>query len=212
MNVGVRNTVLISVAVIVVLTSGFVWKINQPRALSASEMAVNGLVLFDTEREILPFELSNHLDEKVTRDDFLGRWTMLFAGFTKCPDICPATMSVLSQMYEFLDEKPRENLQVIMLSIDPNRDSTEQLAQYVLYFNEEFIGLTGDISVIANLATQLSIAVDYSYLSSEEENYNIGHSGNIVLINPEGGYQGFFKPPFDPALLKLTYQSAWIQH
>jgi len=212
MNVGVRNTVFIIVAVIILFTSAFFWKISQPRALSSSEMAANGLVLFDTAREVLPFELNDHLGEKVTRDNFLGNWTMLFAGFTHCPDICPATMATLSKMYDFLDEKPRENLQVIMLSVDPNRDSPEELAQYVPYFNEGFIGLTGDISVIANLATQLSIAVDYSYLESEEENYNVGHSGNIVLINPEGGYQGFFKPPFDPSLLKLTYQSAWIQH
>lgn len=212
MDKGVRNTVLIIVAVIILFTSAFFWKINQPRALTEKEMAANGLILFDSAREVLPFELENHLGEKVTRDDFLGNWTMIFAGFTHCPDICPATMATLSKMYELLDEKPRENLQVMMLSVDPNRDTPETLAQYVPYFNSDFVGLTGDLRIISNLAAQLSIAVDYSYLSSEEESYNVDHSGNIVLINPQGNYLGFFKPPFDPTLLKLTYQSAWIQH
>lgn len=212
MNKGIRNTVLASVAVIIVLVSGFVWKINQPRALSKTDMAANGLILFDSVREVQPFELESHLSETITKDDLIGNWTMLFAGFTNCPDICPATMATLAQMYDFLDEKPRENLQVMMLSVDPNRDTPEKLAQYVPYFNDDFVGLTGDIRVISNLSAQLSIAVDYSYLSSEEENYTVDHSGNIVLINPEGNYMGFFKPPFDPTLLKLTYQSAWIQH
>lgn len=212
MDTGVRNTVIAVVAVMALFTGGFIWKINQPRAISASEMATNGLILFDTPREVLPFELENHRKEAITRDSFVGKWTMIFAGFTHCPDICPTTMATLAQMYEFLDEKPKANLQVMMLSVDPNRDTPEKLAQYVPYFNEDFIGVTGDLGVIANLSSQLSIAVDYGYLNSEEESYNVDHSGNIVLINPEGNYQGFFKPPFDPALLKLTYQSAWIQH
>jgi len=212
MDKGVRNTVIAVVAAMVLFTAGFVWKINQPRALSASEMATNGLILFDTPREVLPFELVNHRNEPVTRDSFVGKWTMIFPGFTHCPDICPTTMATLSQMYEFLDDKPKSNLQVMMLSVDPKRDTPEQLALYVPYFNQEFIGLTGEHPIIANLSAQLSIAVDYSFLNTEEESYNVDHSGNIVLINPDGNYQGFFKPPFDPALLKLTYQSAWIQH
>lgn len=212
MDRGVRNTVIAVVAVICVFVSGFVWKINQPRAISASEMAINGLILFENPREIPPFELVDHNNEPLTKDNLMGKWTMVFAGFTHCPDICPTTMATLSRMYEFLDPKPKANLQVMMLSVDPNRDTPEQLALYVPYFHEDFIGVTGDMGVIANLASQLSIAVDFSYLASEEESYNVDHSGNVVLINPEGHYQGFFKPPFDPALLKLTYQSAWVQH
>lgn len=212
MDKGVRNTVLAIVAVIILFTGAFFWKINQPRALTPNEMATNGLILFDTPRDVLPFELLNHRGEPVTRDDLVGKWTMIFPGFTHCPDICPTTMATLSRTWDFLDEKPRTNLQVMMLTVDPNRDTPEKLAQYVPYFNENFIGVTGDLVIISNLAAQLSIAFDRNPETDSPGGYDVAHSGNIVLINPAGNYQGFFKPPFDPALLKLTYQSAWIQN
>ena len=212
MDKGIRNTVIVVCALMVLFVSGFIWKIGQPRALSKQEMATNGLVIFDNPREILPFKLENHRTEDFTEDDFLGKWTMIFPGFTHCPDICPTTLSTLSKMYDFLDNKPRADLQVMMLSVDPNRDTPDKLALYVPFFNEDFVGVTGDLKVISNLSAQLSIAVDYSYLSSRDESYNVDHSGNVILINPEGHYQGFFRPPFDPTLMKLNYQSAWIQH
>lgn len=212
MDKGVKKTVIAIVALILVFTSAFFWKINQPRALRVNEMAANGLILFETQREILPFELQNHLGETVTKEDFLGKWTMVFPGFTHCPDICPTTLATMSKMWEYLDDKPREDLQVMMLTVDPHRDTPEKLALYVPYFNKEFIGVTGDLGTTANLAAQLNIAFTIIDPATAPESYNVDHSGNIVLINPQGHYQGFFKPPFDPALLKLTYQSAWVQH
>lgn len=212
MDKGVRNTVVTVVVLIIVFVSAFFWKINQPRALRVNEMAANGLILFDTPREILPFALQNHLGETLTNEDLLGKWTMVFPGFTHCPDICPTTMATLSKMWNYLDEKPRQNLQVMMLTVDPHRDTPEKLAQYVPYFNTEFIGITGDLGTTANLAAQLNIAFTIIDPATAPESYNVDHSGNIILISPQGHYQGFFKPPFDPALLKLTFQSAWIQH
>lgn len=208
----IRKTALIVVAIIFVLVTAFFWKITQPRALHVADMAVNGLIYFDAPREVLPFELLDHRGETFTRDDLVGKWTMVFPGFTFCPDICPTTMSQLSQMWGYLDEKPKADLQVIMLSVDPNRDTVEKMGQYVPYFHEEFIGLTGNLGVIANLATQLNIAFDIINPDAVDKTYDVAHSANIVLINPNGNYQGFFKPPFDPAILKLNYQSVWIQH
>ena len=115
-------------------------------------------------------------------------------------------------MWDYLDAKPKADLQVVMLSVDPNRDTVEKLGQYVPYFSEDFTGLTGDLRTIANLATQLNIAFDIIDPDTAEGNYNVAHSGNIVLVNPAGNYQGFFKPPFDPAILKLNYQSVWVQN
>ena len=209
---GVRNTVIIVVMTMVILVSGFFWKINQPRALRTHEMAANGLVLFDAPREILPFELQAHTGEPFTLDDLKGKWTMVFPGFTNCPDICPTTLATLSTMWGYLDEKPRSDLQVALFSVDPNRDSAEVLSAYVPYFNEDFIGLTGDLGTVVHLGHQLNIAFTVVDPSTAPEHYNVDHSSSIVLINPQGQYQGFFRAPFDPAILKLTYQSAWVQH
>lgn len=208
----IRKTAVISVVVIFVFVLAFFWKITQPRALRISEMQSNGLMYFETPRQVLPFELVDENGETFTRDDLVGKWTMIFPGFTHCPDICPTTMAQLSQMWGYLDEKPREDLQVIMLSVDPTRDTVDILNQYVNYFHEDFIGLTGDLGTIADLAAQLNIAFDIINPDSAPDNYDVAHSANIVLINPNGNYQGFFRPPFDPAILKLNYQSVWVQN
>ena len=208
----IRKTAVIAVAVIFALVVAFFWKITQPRALRVADMAANGLVFFDAAREVLPFELVDHQGRPFTRDKLVGKWSMVFPGFTFCPDICPTTMAQLGQMWEYLDDKPREDLQVIMLSVDPRRDTVEKLGQYVPYFNKDFIGLTGDPETIARLATQMNIAFDIINPDNAPDSYDVAHSANIVLLNPDGGYQGFFKPPFDPAILKLNYQSVWVQH
>ena len=208
----IRKTAVIVVAVIFVLVVAFFWKITQPRALRVADMAANGLVLFSAPREVLPFELVDHRGNTFTRDDLVGKWTMIFPGFTFCPDICPTTMAQLGQMWEYLDDKPKKDLQVIMLSVDPNRDTVEKLGQYVPYFNEEFTGLTGNLGTIANLATQMNIAFDVINPENAPDSYDVAHSANIVLLNPDGNYQGFFKPPFDPAILKMNYQSVWVQN
>ncbi len=188
----IRKTAAISVAVIFVLVLAFFWKITQPRALRISEMQSNGLMYFETPREVLPFELLDEDGQTFTREDLKGKWTMIFPGFTQCPDICPTTMAQLSQMWGYLDENPKEDLQVIMLSVDPNRDTVEILNQYVNYFNEDFIGLTGDLGTIADLAAQLNIAFDIINPDNAADDYDVAHSANIVLVNPAGNYQGFF--------------------
>lgn len=208
---GIRRTVIVILCLICLMVTGFVWKINQPRAVRPQEMAANGFIFFDTPREILPFELTNHRDEVVTLEDFKGKWTMVFPGFTQCPDICPTTMATLATMWDLLDSKPKKDLQVMMFSVDPHRDTTEQLALYVPYFNETFIGVRGDLLTTANLAAQLNIAFTIIDPDTAPESYNVDHSSSIALINPRGQYQGFFRVPFDPPIMKLNYQSVWVQ-
>jgi len=208
---GIRRTVIIVLCLIALMVTGFVWKISQPRALRPQEMAANGFVFFETPREILPFEMTNHHGETVTLEDFKGKWTMVFPGFTQCPDICPTTMSILAKMWDYLDPKPRNDLQVMLFSVDPNRDTNEQLALYVPYFSDDFIGVRGDLLTTANLAAQLNIAFTIIDPATAPESYNVDHSSSIALINPRGQYQGFFQAPFDPAIMKLNYQSVWIQ-
>ena len=208
----VRRTALMAVVVIFVVVVAFFWKVTQPRALRASDMALNGLVLFDQPREVGSFELMDHQGQAFTREDLNGKWTMLFPGFTYCPDICPTTMAQLGQMWQFLDEKPKQDLQVLMLSIDPGRDTVEKLGLYVPYFGSDFVGLTGELDTISGLTRQLNIAFENVEIKQKPEEYNVIHSSNIVLLDPKGNYRGFFKPPFDPALLKLNYQSVWVQN
>ena len=134
--------ILLGIAVIV---SGFVHRIQQPRIMTVSEMRANGLFLFDTPRDPGEFALTNHFGEPFTATSLEGDWTLLFFGFTYCPDVCPTTMSFLAEVKDNLVGTEAASTRVVMVSVDPARDSVDQLAQYVPYFHPEFLGVMGDI-------------------------------------------------------------------
>ncbi len=208
-----RNVLLtagIILGVIAIFLSLFVWKISNPRALTRAELNANGLIMFDAPRRFEDFTFTDHRGQPFGKDELRGQWTMIFPGFTNCPDICPVTMAKLADMWEILDDKPRRDLHVTMLSVDPARDTPERLGQYVPYFNENFVGLTTDIETLTRVGAQLNIAFTVVNPNETDDFYTVDHSGNIVLINPDGHYVGFFRPPFDATRLKLTYQSVWV--
>ena len=96
----------------------------------------------------------------------------------------------------------------MLVSVDPARDTVEQLAGYVPYFNEDFIGVTGEFLDIHRFATALN--TPFRKVPGQDENYQVDHSANVVLINPRGDYHGFFKAPLDLAKMKVTYRSARV--
>ena len=207
----IRKTFLIIGAIVAIFMVLFFNRFAQPRALSTNEMQLNGLVMFEQPRAFEDFSFIDHRGEVFDQASLIGKWTMLFPGFTFCPDICPITLSILADTWELLDADPKEDLQILMMTVDPHRDTPERLAQYVPFFNENFIGITADIGKTLWVAQQLNIAMSVVNPDTAGDFYSIDHSANIVLINPRGHYAGYFKPPFDAGRLKLTYQSAWGQ-
>jgi protein SCO1/2 len=145
--------ILLGIAVIV---SGFVHRIQQPRIMTVSEMRANGLFLFDTPRDPGEFALTNHFGEPFTAESLEGDWTLLFFGFTYCPDVCPTTMSFLAEVKDNLVGTEAASTRVVMVSVDPARDSVDQLAQYVPYFHPEFLGVTGDFPNILSFARRFN--------------------------------------------------------
>jgi protein SCO1/2 len=203
---GIRITVLALAVFITVIIAGFVYRIQQPRVLTVSEMKINNLFILETPRKFGEIELIDHHGKAFTRERFLGKWTLVFFGFTHCPDVCPTTMSFLNELMAQLEGTEVENTEVVMVSVDPARDTVEQLASYVPYFNPKFTGVTGDFLDIHRFATDLN--TPFRKVAGQGEDYQVDHSTNVVLINPRGDYHGFFKAPLDMAKMKLTYRSA----
>tara|TARA_R110002072_G_scaffold87977_6_gene198208 strand:- start:21977 stop:22621 length:645 start_codon:yes stop_codon:yes gene_type:complete len=192
--------------VIAVIVGGFVHRVSMPRVMTESEMKINGLYMFDTPRAIGDFALIDHHGEVFDPARLQGQWTLIFFGFTYCPDICPTTMTFLNQFVSSLEGTEAEDTQVVMVSVDPARDTVEQLATYVPYFNPEFTGVTGEFLDIHRFATALN--TPFRKVAGEGGDYQVDHSANVVLINPRGDYHGFFKAPLDLAKMKATYRSA----
>jgi protein SCO1/2 len=205
---GIKLTVLALALFMVAVVAGFVYRIQQPRVMTSTEMKINGLYLLDTPRRIGEIQLIDHRGDPFTRERLEGQWTLVFFGYTYCPDVCPTTMSFLNEFMAQLEGTEAEDTEVVMVTVDPARDTVEQLAGYVPYFNTDFTGVAGEFLDIHRFATGLN--TPFRKVPGQDENYQVDHSANVVLINPRGDYHGFFKAPLDLAKMKVTYRSARV--
>lgn len=202
---GVKITVTVVVLFILLVIAMFVHRIQQPRIMTVAEMKVNGAYMLDTPRKIGEFNLIDQSGKPFTNDRLEGAWTLVFFGFTNCPDVCPTTMAFLSELVESLEGTEADDTRVVMVSVDPARDTVDVLAEYVPYFNPGFVGVTGEFLDIHRFATGLN--TPFRKAPGQGENYQVDHSANVVLINPRGDYHGFFRAPLDLGKMKLTYRS-----
>ena len=193
---GIHRTVAILLVVVALVIGLQVYKVTREPPLDRDALREQGTMVFDQPRKVSAFELTDHRGETFTPDDLEGQWTLAFFGFTQCPDLCPMTMADLGRMMEQLDPALAEQTQVLLVTLDPARDTPEVLAEYVPYFHEDFIGVTGEFLAIKRLASEVNVA--FAKVTEDEDDYTIDHSGHIVLFNPKGDYHAFFKPPLDP--------------
>jgi len=202
----VANTVLGLVAFMALLLGLLVHRVLSPTILSNEQLAENGLFVYEVPRNVQDFSLRDHNGEPFTKSNLAGKWSLLFFGYTYCPDICPITLATIRQFEGLLREAGVEDpLQVVLVSVDPQRDTPEKLGAYVSYFSEDYLGVTGEYIDIFNLARQLNIA--FGYQPAENGNYLVSHSGEIAIINPNGDFHGFFKIPHDPEKMAANFTS-----
>ena len=205
--VRIRRTIIIIVCFIVVVIFGFIWRMNQPVIMSEQDLRINGAIVLNTPRKFSDFDLIDHRGDAFTLQRLKGQWSMIFFGFTNCPDVCPTTLATLNETYSKLKDSEKENLQIIMVSLDPERDTVEKLGQYMPYFNAEFIGVTGNKHFIKRFTTEINIA--YNQVPLDGDDYTVDHSSQIVLVNPNGHYHGFFKSPHSAIMLRKTWRSIY---
>ena len=187
---GIRNTLIITLGLIGLVLGLFVNSFTSPKTLSADQLRELGYYGFPSAREIKPFNLVDHNGKTVGVEDLTGEWQLMFFGFTFCPDICPTTMGVLNRAIQSLPVQP----QVIMVTVDPKRDTPEAMARYVPSFNPDFVGYTGTFDDIVGLATNVNIAFG-KVPGNEPGTYTMDHAASIVVVDPQGRYAGFIKPP-----------------
>jgi protein SCO1/2 len=155
-----------------------------------------------------PFKLTDHNNAVFDEQKLQGKWSFVFFGYTSCPDVCPATLYVLSSVHGLLvDEigKTPEDMQVLFISVDPARDTPEKLAEYVTYFNKDFISATAEKTEIDKLARQFGAG----YIFEEEVAagiYNVSHTSAIFLVDPFGRLAATFSQPHQPTTIVSLYK------
>lgn len=155
-----------------------------------------------------PFELTDHNNKVFNEKNFLDKWSFVFFGYTSCPDICPATLYVLKSVHGLLVDETGEvpdDMQVVFISVDPARDSHEKLADYITYFNKDFIGTTADKIKIDKVTQQFGAG----YIADAETspgNYNVSHTSAIFLVDPFGRLVATFSQPHQAPTITAQYK------
>jgi len=140
------------------------------------------------------FALLDQDGAPVDKTVFEGQWDVLFFGFTNCPDICPATMTVLGQAKRQLEAEGRQPLpRVVLVSVDPERDTPEAMARYIGYFGDDNLGLTGELAEVRKLTDALGIF--FQKAGGEEAAYVVDHSTVVLVIDPQGRLKALFSTP-----------------
>lgn len=163
-------------------------------------------LLWPNPKVVGPFQLTDHRGAPFDLARLEGRWTLLFFGYTHCPDVCPSTLAVLKQTYARIQAAAPQATppQVAFVSVDPARDTTERLASFVTHFDADFLGVTGPDPALGALARQFGIV----YVRAEPDargNYAVDHTAAILLTDPQGRLVGLFSLPHDPAAIADQY-------
>ncbi|XP_065854803.1 protein SCO1 homolog 1, mitochondrial [Euphorbia lathyris] len=137
-----------------------------------------------------PFNLINHEGKNVTEKDFLGKWTLIYFGFTHCPDICPDELVKLAAAVDKIKEKAGFEIVPIFISVDPERDTVEQVREYVKEFHPKLVGLTGNPEEIKKAAR--AYRVYYMKTAEEDSDYLVDHSIVMYLMDPNMDFLKFF--------------------
>ena len=153
-------------------------------------------ILMDTPRDIAPFQLVDHQDEGFDAARLQGKWSLLFFGYTHCPDICPTTLATLRGMAKDLQQTPAyyADTQFVFVSVDPKRDTVAHLKEYIGYFHPDFLAATGEKSQIDRLAQQLG-AVYMFEGDTGSDDYIVNHSATVAIVDPQGRWIARINPP-----------------
>jgi cytochrome oxidase Cu insertion factor (SCO1/SenC/PrrC family) len=137
-----------------------------------------------------PFTLTAHTGERVSDEAFRGKFMLVVFGFTHCPDVCPAELQVVTAALESMDGQA-DRVQPLFVTIDPERDTAEHLADYMAHFHPRLIGLTGSTQEIAEVAEAYHVWYE-KVQEGDSANYVMDHTSIIYLMGPDGEFVQHF--------------------
>lgn len=160
-------------------------------------------LVYEIAKPLSDFKLNNQNGELVTKAQFLGKWNLVFLGYTSCPDICPLTLAKLNNVYKNLhNDYP---LQIWFMSVDPKRDTAQKRKAYIDYFNPDFLAVSGPHKDLFPLVRELGLI--YAISDSNESEYAVDHSASVALVDQNGAVRAIFKPEFKQGSVPLINAS-----
>jgi len=198
---------IMAVALAAVLAGAWLAGIYRQHDSRAMLLPDRVMTLFPDPKPLTAFALTDHQNRVFDLASLKGKWSFLFFGFTHCPDICPTTLAILARARDSIVKSAvdAEDIQIVFISVDPNRDTASKLKQYVTHFHATFLGVTGDDAQIGNLAGQLGAAYEVS-ITPGMENYPVNHAAAVFLVDPQAQYHAVFTPPLDAEVISTRFK------
>lgn len=160
--------------------------------------------LYPAARVLPDFQLVDHNNQIFTAKNLENHWSLVFVGYTYCPDICPTTLAELKGIYPELQKIPTDSaIQVVLLSVDPKRDTPQRLSEYINFFHPDFIAVSGEHAQLFPLVRAMGMMYSMSE-STDNPNYLVDHSSSVVVVNPKAQVVGRFKPDFVVGKLPIS--------
>ena len=163
--------------------------------------ALQAVKLFDHPRELPPFSLQQSDGTQLVPGELKGHWTLVFLGFTHCPDVCPTTLAQLAQAQKQWTGLPDPiRPRVLFVSVDPERDSPDAIGEYAHGFDRDTLAATTDVPALETFARSLSMvfAKVPAPAGAPPDQYSIDHSASIAVLDPQARMAGVIMPPLDP--------------
>lgn len=185
--------------------AGLVWKSVHRRETAqaiATSPAMNTVTEVDDTVAVPEFEARN-LAGVVNRHTLQGHWSMLFFGYTQCPDVCPTALTLMADMARHLPAAERP--QVLFISVDPQRDTPELLAAYMPSFDTSFVGAAGTEASLAALVKHLGVMYQ-RHPETKPGIYTVDHTAGMFLIDPQARLKAVFSAPHDLQAMLADYR------
>ena len=211
-----RNTgIILAIALAAGLGLLLAQKVFGPSAKGSQE--ASSILFYGTPRTLPEFDLAQSDGTRLIPGALRGHWTLVFLGFTSCPDVCPTTLTELAQaqkQWEAIPDSLRPR--VVLVSVDPERDTPNRLGEYAHAFHKDTLAATADVPSLERFATSLGMVFQKApgkHFEQNPDDYSMDHSASIAVLDPQGRLAGLMRPPFNPQaiasdLIKLTEKSA----
>lgn len=200
-----RSILLTAIVAIVAIGAGMLLARAVFDHGKAVDMGLAKATLLEPPRALPPFALLDQSGATFDNARLKSHWSLVFFGFTHCPDICPTTLGMLAQVEKKLAADPATPApHVLLVTVDPERDTPAQLAPYVKFFSPTFTGVTGDVVKVAELTRAMGVPTAKTELPNG--GYTVDHSAVIFLIDPAGAMRAVFSAPHVPDVIIADYQ------
>ena len=186
-----RRNIIFIVLILFGITGLFTYFQSLPSLLEKKPSLITGKILVRP-MEIDNFELIDQNNEVFNKKSLEGGWTVLFFGYTNCPDVCPTTIYKLAEIKNGIKEDlPSANFNTVLVTLDPDRDSAERLDEYIGYFDETMLGVTGTYENIQSFTSSLSV---FYQRINKEEGYDFNHTASIFVFDKDGSLFATMSP------------------